>query len=142
MTEDKKEERPKEETTPQPSEASAKPGAEPKAPPGGAAPPKAPTGPVPEPWNSELVESLRESFRDVSIGAWSYLGQHYFVVPLESLLPVALYLKSECAFDMLTDLTAVDYPRREKRFEVIYQLYSFPENERLRLKVSLGEGGP
>jgi NADH/F420H2 dehydrogenase subunit C len=34
----------------------------------------------------------------------------------------------------------VDYPKREKRFEVIYHLYSFKRNDRLRVKVTAGEG--
>jgi len=143
MADDPREDK-KEEGTPQPPESPAKPAAEsPKveskpaaSPP---APPKAPAGPAPEPWNSELAASLRERFPEASIEALSYLGQNYFVLPPKSFLPVAGYLKSEGGFDMLTDLTAVDYPKREKRFEVIYQLYSFSRNERLRLKVSLGE---
>ena len=48
------------------------------------------------------------------------------------------------AFDMLTDLTAVDYqtfPGREDgpRFEVVYHLYSLAENHRLRVKVRVEE---
>ncbi len=39
---------------------------------------------------------------------------------------------------MLTDLTAVDYPAQEKRFEVVYILYSFATNERVRIKVKTG----
>ncbi|MCZ6491082.1 MAG: NADH-quinone oxidoreductase subunit C [Acidobacteria bacterium] len=143
--EDKKQQdKQKEEGTPQPPPAPAKPAAEPpkveaKAPAAPPAPPKPPAGPAPEPWNSKLATSLQERFPEASIEALSYLGQNFFVLPPESFLPVAGYLKSESGFDMLADLTAVDYPKREKRFEVIYQLYSFPRNERIRLKISLGE---
>ena len=50
-------------------------------------------------------------------------------------------------FDMLMDLTAVDYlnyPGREDgaRFEVVYHLYSVPHNHRLRLKVPVEEDDP
>src|SRR5207245_7381971 len=50
----------------------------------------------------------------------------------------------ELGFDMLTDLTAVDYlkfPGREDRprFEVVYHLYSLPHNHRVRLKVGVEE---
>ena len=34
----------------------------------------------------------------------------------------------------------MDYPKREKRFDIIYHLYSFKRNDRLRLKVIVGEG--
>ena len=43
---------------------------------------------------------------------------------------------------MLADLTAVDWPKREKRFDLVLNLYSFPKNERLRIKVQLGENQP
>jgi NADH-quinone oxidoreductase subunit C len=48
----------------------------------------------------------------------------------------------ELHFDMLSDLTAVDYLGREPRFEVIYQLYSVPLNHRLRVKVPVAEEHP
>src|SRR5258707_509662 len=64
------------------------------------------------------------------------------ILPRESILPVVMYIKSELKFDMLADLTALDYPKKEKRFEVVYQLYSFPRNERLRLKIPVGEDEP
>lgn len=55
----------------------------------------------------------------------------------ESLVAVCQFLKSDegGAYTYLVDETAVDYPKREKRFEVIYNLYSFKRNDRLRLKV-------
>ncbi len=44
------------------------------------------------------------------------------------------------AFTQLIDLTAVDYPERHKRFDVVYLLLSMVNNMRLRLVVSVGEG--
>ena len=43
----------------------------------------------------------------------------------------------QAMFKQLIDITAVDYPEREKRFEVIYQLLSLKFNQRLCVKVSL-----
>lgn len=48
----------------------------------------------------------------------------------------------ELCFDMLSDLTAVDYLGRVPRFEVIYQLYSVTHNHRLRVKVPVTEEDP
>jgi NADH-quinone oxidoreductase subunit C len=45
-------------------------------------------------------------------------------------------------FDMLLDITAVDYPTREPRFDVVYHLLSLPFNRRLRIKVRVGEDNP
>ena len=52
---------------------------------------------------------------------------------------VAQYCRDDEKFDYLVDLTAVDWPKREKRFDVIANLYSFAKNERLRLKAHVGE---
>jgi NADH-quinone oxidoreductase subunit C len=63
-------------------------------------------------------------------------------VAKEFLLSICHFLKGEegGAYTLLTDQTAVDYPKREKRFEIIYHLYSFKRNDRLRLKVIIAEG--
>ena len=44
------------------------------------------------------------------------------------------------AFNQLSDLTAVDYPERPERFELVYQLLSMRNNMRLRLLAAVGEG--
>ena len=44
---------------------------------------------------------------------------------------------SNLKFDQLTDLTAIDYPSREKRFDVIYLLLSMTLNQRLLIKTSI-----
>ncbi|HYV58079.1 MAG TPA: NADH-quinone oxidoreductase subunit C [Candidatus Nitrosopolaris sp.] len=46
------------------------------------------------------------------------------------------------AFDMLSDLTAVDYVDRTPRFAVVYQLYSTRQNHRLRVKVPVPADDP
>ncbi|MBW2038576.1 MAG: NADH dehydrogenase (quinone) subunit D [Deltaproteobacteria bacterium] len=64
------------------------------------------------------------------------------VVKKDDILPICkfLYGDPELAFDFLTDICGVDYPGREKRFEVVYHLYSMKRNKRLRIKTSVGEG--
>src|SRR5260370_56639 len=60
-----------------------------------------------------------------------------FILTLDRarLVEIALHLRDGEKFDMLADLTAVDWPKREKRFDVVLDLYSFAKNERLRVKV-------
>jgi len=67
-----------------------------------------------------------------------------FIVDKDAIIDVLRTLKEsgELAFTMPLDLFAVDYPRRDKRFDVIYQLYSLKNNERIRLKVRVGEDEP
>lgn len=45
-----------------------------------------------------------------------------------------------CRFTQLTDITAVDYPNRPLRFEVVYTLLSMTKNRRIRVKVNLEDG--
>ena len=63
-------------------------------------------------------------------------------VAKEHLVAVCQFLKSPDggAYTLLTDETAADYPKREKRFDIIYHLYSFERNNRLRLRVQVGAG--
>jgi NADH-quinone oxidoreductase subunit C len=99
----------------------------------------APAGPVGQPWSGELVATLQKAFPEIALQAFTYLSQNYLILPRESVVPVAMFLKAELHFTLLADLTAADYPKRERRFEVIYQLYSFSRNEQLRMKVPVGE---
>ncbi len=101
--------------------------------------PPDPSAPVGEPWESELVTSLRAAFPEMAMEAYSHLGENCLIVPRESILPLAQHLKGESGYEMLTSLTAADYPSRDQRFDVIYQLYSFAANERLRVKAYVGE---
>ena len=48
----------------------------------------------------------------------------------------------ECQFKMLIDITAVDRPAEEERFEIVYNLLSMPQNMRVRVKVRAGENVP
>ena len=50
-----------------------------------------------------------------------------------------LKVDRNCRFSSLVDLTAVDYPGREKRFDVIYHFLSMYRNQRIRLRVAVRE---
>jgi NADH-quinone oxidoreductase subunit C len=115
--------------------AAAKPAA-PKAPP----PPKPPAVMVTTPWESELAQEVKAHFGESVREAVSYLGQNFFVVKPDSALPVIEFLKLEADFDYLVDVTAVDYPQKPERFELIYILYSHPRNERIRVKTMIPLG--
>ncbi len=108
-----------------------------------AAPPKPAPKPVvkPEPWSSPLLEEIKRRFPDAVSEAVVFRNQPSITLAKQSLIAVCEFLKSNegGAYIFLTDETAVDYPKREKRFEIIYQLYSFELNNRLRLKVMAGE---
>ncbi|MCG7624864.1 NADH-quinone oxidoreductase subunit C [Epibacterium sp. Ofav1-8] len=50
-----------------------------------------------------------------------------------------LRVDSACRFSTLVDITAVDYPERTKRFDVVYHLLSMYQNHRIRLRVAVRE---
>jgi NADH-quinone oxidoreductase subunit C len=55
---------------------------------------------------------------------------------------ICAYAKKELGFDSLTNLCSVDNFGSEPRFEVLYDLYSLPDNHYLRLKVAVSEEDP
>jgi NADH-quinone oxidoreductase subunit C len=109
------------------------------APPKPAAPPKE-APPKPEPLDNDLVKRYKARFGDAMREAWQDRKQAILVVDGAQLLEVAKFTRDDEQFDLLADLTAVDWPRREKRFDVVLNLYSFKKNERLRIKAYVGGG--
>ena len=120
-----------------PKPAAAAP-ATPAAPKPAAAPPK-PAAPVPTPWDSPMVANLKGEYGS-GIEPLTYLGQNYMVVD-RSLVPEILQvLRDREQFDYCVDITAVHYPKREKQFDVLWVLYSFSRNERIRVKTLIADG--
>jgi NADH-quinone oxidoreductase subunit C len=59
-------------------------------------------------------------------------------VPLNSIKGLVEFLKTDstCSFSTLVDITAVDYPERAKRFDVVYHFLSMYQNQRIRLRAA------
>ena len=103
-----------------------------------AAPAKAPV-PTPTPWDSPMVTKLKGAYGS-GIEPLTYAGQNYMVVD-RSLIPEILQvLRNEEQFDYCVDITALHYPQREKQFDVVWVLYSFARNERIRVKTQIADG--
>jgi NADH-quinone oxidoreductase subunit C len=113
-----------------PGAPAAKPAAVPAAP-RPPAPPK--EGPVA--LDNDLVKRYKEKFGAAILEAWTDRKQSILVVARELLAEIAVYSRDDEKFDWLSDLTAVDWPKREKRFDIVLNMYSLEKNERLRLKV-------
>jgi NADH-quinone oxidoreductase subunit C len=58
------------------------------------------------------------------------------------LLPVVRRLRDHFGFDFFTDLTAVDWPRREPRFDVVWHFYSTTRFVRVRIRTRVTEADP
>ena len=92
------------------------------------------------PLDNELARQLKEQFGDGIVEASTYAGQNFFVVKRDRAISVIEYLKLEADFDYLVDITAVDWPKRAERFDLVYILYSFARNERIRIKTAIPVG--
>jgi NADH-quinone oxidoreductase subunit C len=114
------------------------PGGEPKAA-AHATPPK-PTGPAPIAWESPMISRLRGQYGSGIREANSYLGQKYLLADPSLISELLLVLRDRERFDYCVDVTAVHYPEREKQFDLLWILYSFQHNERIRVKAWFGDG--
>ena len=129
-------------TPPAPDAVTAAPAPKPAAPaakPAAPAAPKPPAVMVTTPWESDLTEALAAEFGPAIPEFLSYLGQSFLVAQADALIALLLMLKEDFGFDYLVDVTAVHWPQREQQFDVIYVLYSFDRNERIRIKLKINE---
>jgi len=67
--------------------------------------------------------------------------QLFIEIDLENLSSTILFLKTNdrCRFKQLIDITAVDYPGKEKRFKIIYLLLSHENNLRISIHIHVDE---
>ena len=134
------EQKPDSPQAPPPAGGEAKPAPPKPAAPAAAAPPKPPAVMAATPWESELTGEVKERFGDQITETSTYLGQNFIVAKADAAIPLVEFLKLEGDFDYLVDLTAVDWPKRPERFDLVYILYSFARNERVRVKTYIADG--
>ncbi len=91
------------------------------------------------PWTSPLVEKYKIQYGS-GLDAQTYLGQNYFNVDRSLIPDILRLLRDEEQFDYCVDITAAHYPKREKQFDVVWILYSFPRNQRMRVKTQIADG--
>lgn len=89
----------------------------------------------------EIAEKLKKQFPDEVEEPVMFAGQVCVSVSRKSITRIAEFLQQdqELAFDYLADLCGCDYPDRDERFEIVYNLRSIKYNYLLRLKVELSE---
>jgi NADH-quinone oxidoreductase subunit C/D len=67
------------------------------------------------------------------------VGDDTLEIPKEDVVPVMRFFRETGRFDFLMDIAGVDYPDRQKRFDVVYHLFSSRTFGRLRVKAQVGE---
>lgn len=92
----------------------------------------------------DLAEHILAALPEDVISARVAKGELVLNARTEAILRVLNFLRddSNCCFKVLIDVCGVDYPGREKRFEVVYQLLSLNQNQRVRVKIEADEVTP
>ena len=89
----------------------------------------------------ELGSYIESQLSNDVLRQWTANRELNISVRLEGIIRTLKYLRtdSNCLFEMLVDVCGVDYPNREDRFEVVYNLLSLRHNQRVRVKVAVDE---
>jgi NADH-quinone oxidoreductase subunit C len=94
----------------------------------------------------EVLDNLAQTIRSAlgaSVTAHAVeRGELTLSIKADDVVNIARYLRDDpaCRFVSFIDITAVDWPAREKRFDIVYHVLSPYINRRIRLKTELGEG--
>ena len=106
--------------------------------------PAAPAGPPdpPPPDGTALpayIAALQAALPDAVTQLSLFVGDWTVIVPVTRLLDVARQLRAQ-GFDTCSDVTALDWPQRPQRFDMLYALYSIKDRQRVRVKARAAEG--
>jgi NADH-quinone oxidoreductase subunit C len=91
--------------------------------------------------SQKVIELLETRFGGAVLETHAQFGDDTAVVDPSIWRDVALFLRDDprCAMDMFVDITAVDYPDRDPRFEVVCHLRSLDRGHRIRIKARIGD---
>ena len=94
-----------------------------------------------EDMQTHILDHIEEAFTEISMDE---TGMLLGTAASQNLPKILRFLCGDpaCAFTVLTDICGVDYPQREKRFDLVYHLLSMTHNVRFRLTVHLAEKEP
>ena len=91
-----------------------------------------------------MTDAIAERIRAVSAGGAVATSHGMLVITVlpDKVFALVRRLKSELLFDLLLDITAVDWPQRTPRFDVVHHFYSTTAHVRVRLKSRVPEDDP
>ena len=91
---------------------------------------------------TELADYLTEKQPEVVMGHATAFGDLTVEITAPDAPRFFEFLKADksCAFSTLIDITAVDYPTRERRFDLVWHVLSMYRNQRLRVRAQVREG--
>jgi NADH-quinone oxidoreductase subunit C len=85
------------------------------------------------------VEKVRQKFPQAIVETVEFRDEQTIVLKPEDLVTVCSYLQKDLQYNFLSSVTAVDWPERLPRFDIVYHLLSIPNQCVLRLKVRVGQ---
>jgi NADH-quinone oxidoreductase subunit C len=93
---------------------------------------------------TKLDTHIASHFGDKVLDRRIAVGELTITVPVAAISEVLTFLRDDrdCQFELLIDICGVDWPAREKRFEVVYHLLSPRLNQRVRVKVLTDDETP
>ncbi len=91
-----------------------------------------------------LSEHIAEHLGDILVSREVRLNELILMVRKDGIVRALTFLRDDSTVDckMLVDVCGVDYPSREERFEVVYNLLSLRQNHRVRVKITTDEDTP
>ncbi len=89
---------------------------------------------------TETADALRARFGDAIRAVTTFRSEVTVVIDAQEVDHACTFLRDECHFDFLSDLTAVDWLDRLPRFDVVYHILSTRDWSRLRLKAQAEDG--
>lgn len=94
--------------------------------------------------NNQILEKLAAKFKAAIFESNEFRGELTIIVPKERIVEVCRFLKedNELRFELLADMCGIDMQTSSKRYGVIYNLFSFAGNSRVRLKTFTEEENP
>ncbi len=89
----------------------------------------------------DLANTVNSSLNTTIKKSEINFNQFFIEVDVKDIISTILFLKTnkKCKFKQLIDITAVDYPNREKRFKIVYLLLSHENNLRVRININIDE---
>ena len=91
---------------------------------------------------NELADYIRSKMSAAYLKSSIEHGELTVFVTRESIDRVLKFLRDDarCRFEVLIDICGVDWPGRQSRFDVVYHLLSLRNNQRIRVKLEVGDG--
>jgi len=91
---------------------------------------------------AQIFDLMRPKLERLTTAVSVAHGQLIIEIAPPALLELVRALKSEWRFDMLLDVTAIDWPQRTPRFDVVWHLYSTHHKVRVRVRTQVTEADP